>query len=408
MPALPIRHPVQRPIGATLRRAPWPLVALVACGTETWHADLPSDASAPIAVRSVTARRTTAAQVGLGGVALSSDSPKNGVSFELEVVVQQELPVGALLGTRNACSVDGMVWATRFSANAELRVDQLGTPQTSFAEPFIGHAFAAGPPTACEVSLRMQPGRIGLDVPDFAPVDLGRFCWTPEGITAAACPDAALPRAVPNTTVVIGPMQAQWHPADASDRGGLAFAAQVTVGVVAEHGDLTAAAACIGDNAPMQSRSVLLAGLRDYVPGDSFAIASSAFTATDFVAPPSRCTIEVRHRARSPLDGGRFVPAASFCLDAGAVTDGACDGLAPGPAIVRVDGGAALDRRGAHREGPFAIDDADVADRVVRSVKATRDEGIVIVAPRSMAHAEVLKLVTAAKAAKLDVAMSTP
>lgn len=396
------------PTSAAVRSALALVVSLTACGTETWRADLPTDPAAPIAVRSVTARRSIVAHVGAEPVTLASGGAKNGVSFELEVVVQRELPIGATLGTRSACTVDGVVWATHFGGNADLRGDALGTPQTSAASSFLPNPFAAGPPTACEVSLRMQPGRIGPDVTPFVPVDAGRFCWTPEGITAAACPEAALPRAIPDGPLAIGPVRAQWHAGDASARGGLAFAARVTVGDGVAEGDLTAAAACIGEGAPMQSRSTLLAGLRDYVAGESFAIAGTAFEDDDFATTPQRCTLEIRHRDRSPLDGGRFVPAASACLEDGRVTEGACEGLAPGPATVRIEGRAATIERGAHREGPFAIDEAGTWDRVVRSITATRDEGIVIVAPPTLAHAEALALVHNAEAAHLAVALSPP
>jgi hypothetical protein len=394
------------PIASPLRRALALVLPLVACGTETWRAELPSDPAAPIAVRSVTARRSIIAQIGVGPVSLGSDSAKNSVSFELDAVVQHPLPVGASLGTRSACTVDGVVWGTQVSTDAAFRGDPPGAPQTSFARSFFPNAYAAGPPTACEVELRMQPGRVGPDVPPFVPVELGRFCWTPEGITATACPEAALPRAVPAGTIAIDSIRAQWHPGDASSPGGLAFAARITVGHAAGAGDLTAAAACEGDGAPLQSRSTLLAGLRDYVPGERFAIAGTAFDADDFATPPSRCTVEIRHRDRSPLDGGRFLPAASACLQGGTVTEGACEGLAPGPATVRLEGRTATIERGAHREGPFALDDAGVGDRVVHSLKATRDEGIVVVAPPGFPQAEVTALVDAATAAHLAVALS--
>lgn len=396
-------------IASSLRRTLALVLPLVACGTETWRAELPSDPSAPIAVRSVTARRSTILGLGAGPVTLDSNSTPNSVSFELEVVVQQEVPGGAMLGTRSACTVDGVVWGTHFGGNAELRDDAPGAPQTSSASSFLPNAFAAGPPTACEVALRVQPRRVLPEVTPFTPIDVGIFCWTPEGITATACPEAVLPRAIPEGPLAIGPVRAQWHTGDASSAGGLAFAARVAVGHSADPadpGDLTAAAACEGDGAPLQSRSTLLVGLRDYLPGEHIAIAGTAFDADDFATPPSRCTIEIRHRDRSALDGGRFLPAASACLQGGTVTEGACEGLAPGPATVRLEGRTATIWRGAHREGPFAIDDAGIGQRIVHSLKATRDEGILIVAPPGFPQAEVAALVDAATAADLAVALS--
>ncbi len=396
---------IPRPTCASLRRVLALFVPLVACGTETWRADLPADPTAPVAVRSVTARRSTVLGLGAGPVTLDSDSAQNSVSFELEVVVQRELPDGAMLGTRSACTADGVVWGTHFGGNAELRVDAPDTRQTSSASSFLPNAFAAGPPTACEVTLRVQPSRVFPEVTHFPPIDVGRFCWTPEGITATACPEAALPRAIPDGPLAIGPVRAEWHPSDASTSGGLSFAARVTVGDAAEQGDLTAAAACVGDGTPLQSRSTLRVGLRDYRPGESLAITGTAFRGDDFATPPGRCTVELRQR---DLDGGRIVPVARACLDDGRVTEGACEGLVPGPATVRFQGRSATIERGAHREGPLRIDDAGVWDRIVASVTAARDEGIVIVAPPDLAHAEAVALVETAEAAHLAVAISTP
>lgn len=316
----------------TIRPALLPLVLpVLACGPTTWQADLPVDAADPIAVRSVTARLSTAAGLGSDGITMTSTSAKNSVSFELGVVVQHALPAGGLLGTRSTCTVDGGVWATRFTGDAMLDGTSIGTAQTSHAAQYMPQPFASGVPSACQIDLRVQPGRVGPGFPEFTPVDLGAFCWTAEaGVTDGPCPASALPRTVPSDRLAIGPMLAQWHAKNASGAGGLAFSARVTVGVDAGPGDLTAAAACVADGTTKTSRSALFASLRDYVPGDSFAITAAAFDGDDFATPPERCTIEIRHRI---TQDGVFEPAASFCLQGGAVSDGACDALAPDAAV---------------------------------------------------------------------------
>lgn len=380
------------------------LVVLAGCGRRSWEGEIASNAAAPVAVTRVTARESTAVRVGAGGVSLGSDSPVNSISFELALTTTAAPPAHAIVASRATCDVDGVAWARSFVGAAEPLGDRVGEQLTRFTEQFMPNPFAAGPPRACEVSVRVQVGRVGDDVRPFAPIDVARFCWTPEGIASGECSASTLPREVPSGKVGAGPVRAAWQSDGAR---GLGLQARVTVGEGASGGDVVAAAACIGDGAPVQSRFSAIEVLDDYLPGESFVLEGTAYDRDAFASPPSRCTITLRHR-----DGARVTsPIASFCLADGGVEDGACEGLAPGPAIVRIDGETATIERGAHREGPIALGPApstEAFETVVASIARTHDEGLVFVAPPELASNRAVALVDAAERAGLEIAMREP
>lgn len=380
------------------------LVVLGGCGRRTWEAEIASDAAAPVTVTKVKAHESTAMRVGAGGVSIGSDAPVNSISFELALAVGDRMPKDGIVGTRSACTVDGVVWATPFVGDATFADASAGSARTSFASQFMPNAFAAGPPSACEVQVRVQVGRVGDDVEPFAPIDVARFCWTPNGISSGACSTSDVPRTVPSGKVVAGPIRAAWQRDGARVLG---MQARITVGENASAGDVVAAAACIGDGAPVQSRFSAIEVLHDYAAGESFVLEGTAYDRDAFASPPSRCTIELRHR-----DGARVAsPIASFCLAGDVVSDGACEGLAPGPAIVRVTGQEATIERGAHREGPIALGPAPSAEAweaIVGSIRGTHDEGLVFVAPRELAANRALALVDAAERAGVAIAMREP
>ncbi|MBC8073780.1 MAG: hypothetical protein IAG13_36010 [Deltaproteobacteria bacterium] len=180
------------------------------------------------------------------------------------------------------------------------------------------------------------------------------------------------------------------------------------VGPDAAGGDIVAAAACIGDGAPRQAHLSIIEGLEDLVPGDSIAVVGNGFTAQDFPARPDRCTVEIRYRTFA--DDGRKAVAdsTSFCFAGTEVTEGACEGLAPGPAIVRIAGEQATIERGAHLEGPFdlgATPSTAAWQAIAASIAATHDEGLVVVAPAQLEASRATALADAAKATRLDVAI---
>lgn len=388
----------------------WPcvaLLALVACGTERWTAELSSAAESPITLSKVTARMTTAARLGGGTVRLDGDSAKNSVSFELELMVRERLPEGAVLGSRSACLVDGTVWATPFIGQAGLDLARIGEPITSHTSQFMPGPLADGPPVVCEVTLRVQNGRVGPDIVELVPIEIGRFCWTRAGgLADRACNDAELVRPIPDAPLVAGPLRASWH-RDAAGAPSLTMAARVTVGTEHGTGDLTAAAACItGEGPPQQSYFSTLAGLRDFRAGESLEIGGVAFTGRGFAG--ERCTIELRHRPDPQYYPKRHEAVASFCVAGDVVTEGACEGLAPGPAFVRIADEQATIERGSHREGPYPLGPApsvDTWNAVVASVLATHDEGVVIAAPAELEHARAVALADTAKTAGLDLAL---
>ncbi|MBC8068313.1 MAG: hypothetical protein IAG13_08265, partial [Deltaproteobacteria bacterium] len=189
-----------RPLPHTLLAA---LVVTLGCGPERWQAELSSNADAPLVAQRVTATRTTAVDLSAGGVTLTSSSPKNSVAFEVELTTREGLVDGALLGSRSACTVDGVVWATDFIGDAGRDDTRLGSRVVRTSQ-FMPNAFAAGPPSACEVELRVQTGRVGPGAPQFDPIDVARLCWTAEaGVVDGACAEAALPRTIPARAALV-------------------------------------------------------------------------------------------------------------------------------------------------------------------------------------------------------------
>jgi hypothetical protein len=312
-----------------------------------------------------------------------------------------------VLATRTACLVGPSVWGTHFAGDAECQSAKPGEERSSTAS-FMPTPFAAGPPAACEVQVRYQPGLVGPGAPSFAPVEVARICWgEARGLTSGACPPEALPRKIPDVPLVAGPIRASWGGGPAP----LGLAAALTLGKGAgpDH-DVVVAAACAFEGAPpRQSHFTIVERLVDYEPGDSFAVEGTAFHGTPAEPKPARCTIELRRRPAPAIALDKWLGVSSHCFENGSVRDDACDGLAPGPATLRIDAALrATLERGSHREGPFAIGPDPTSkewEPILASLKLSKDEGVNIIAPASMAQAGLMILLDALKAQKLPASL---
>jgi hypothetical protein len=313
---------------------------------------------------------------------------------------------GAVLGRRTACRVGEAVWGTHFVGDAAFPNASPGEVHRSTVS-FMPTPFAPGPPSACEAQLRYQPGLVGPGAPDFAPIEVGRFCWSEaHGLTAGGCSAELLQRKVPPAPVVVGAIEAVWRKSDPP----LALQAALTIGADAlSSSDVVVATACAFDGPPRQSHFTIVEGLSDYEPGDSFAVEGTAFHRSGLTSAPTRCTLQFRRRPAPAIALDKWLAVSSHCFEKDAVRDGGCDGLAPGPVTIRIDGELrAVLERGSHREGPFPLGPTPSQTEwapIIASIALAKDEGAVVVTPKDMPQASLLALLDALKESKLPIAL---
>jgi hypothetical protein len=339
---------------------------LGACSREEWKLDVDPKLDAPLAVQRVVAHRTVAVSLGAGPAKLDSSTPKNSINFEVLLRRGPNFPEGAAVAHRTACLFGGKIWASRWIGGPTPVFSPEGTYLHSFS--FMPNVFAPGPPTACELGVQAgAPGSFDSALPEG-----GTVCWTAErGLSNGPCDAASLPRG--RALEDAADVKLEWG------ASGLSLAAAIPLGAtVVSESDLTARAACEFESGPpKQSAFSAVVPLREFAPGETTLLQGSAL--------------------------------ATVCFEGGAVRDGACEGLAPGAVTVRVDASRqATLERGAHREGPLSLGGGAVVDwaGVIRSISASRDEAVILAAPRSMEQAAVVALVQELAAAQLPVALS--
>ena len=369
---------------------------LGACSREEWKLDVDPKLDAPLAVQRVVAHRTVAVSLGAGPAKLDSSTPKNSINFEVLLRRGPNFPEGAAVAHRTACLFGGKIWASRWIGGPTPVFSPEGTYLHSFS--FMPNVFAPGPPTACELGVQAgAPGSFDSALPEG-----GTVCWTAErGLSNGPCDAASLPRG--RALEDAADVKLEWG------ASGLSLAAAIPLGAtVVSESDLTARAACEFESGPpKQSAFSAVVPLREFAPGETTLLQGSAFDRQS--KPPTRCTVVVRRRTVPAIDPSKHVALATVCFEGGAVRDGACEGLAPGAVTVRVDASRqATLERGAHREGQLSLGGGAVVDwaGVIRSISASRDEAVILAAPRSMEQAAVVALVQELAAAQLPVALS--
>lgn len=381
-------------------------LSLFACRDEVWKLEPTATGKGTLTVTEVKANMSTIASLGAGSQELGSRSPKNSVSFQLQVSVNEGFLPGTVLGTRSACLAGDHVWATPWVGDAGLHASAPGTKPMSFASQFKPNAFAAGPPTACEVRARVQPGLVGPSAPVFDPVEVARFCWSAaKGLQDGACPADVLPRKIASSALSTVAVAAVWN--EPTGKGpALAINAALGVGEGSMPQHLAARAACSdGKGPPQQSQLVVHQVKLDYDAGDTFVIRGEGFQKASKLASP-RCTIQLRAGASGK---DTWDTLSMHCLENGKVRDGACDGIVPGPVTVRMDAELRvfLDR-GGHTEGPLTLGPDPQKEAwapVMASIAETHDEGVVLALPPTLAAASVVALVDALKGLEQKVAI---
>jgi hypothetical protein len=193
-----------------------------------------------------------------------------------------------------------------------------------------------------------------------------------------------------------------------SDGHGLALAVAITAGADREpDAMLIARAACTTDGPPRQSPFSILENVGHLEPGETVFADGIAFSRDGLPAPSARCTIELGARASDGSTPAQ--PFASRCFERGQLTEGACEGLVPGPVTIRVDvAGQATLVRGAHVEGPFELGTAPSPEAVapiLASIEQANDDRAIVSAASATAQTTVLPLLEALRAASIEVAI---
>ena len=161
-------------------------------------------------------------------------------------------------------------------------------------------------------------------------------------------------------------------------------------------------------------RTTLVKGLSDYRPGETFLIVGELLRVPEIEQRYERCTLEIRYRPAPSERPDEQNPIASYCVERGKELEpreGACEGLAPGSATVRLDEHLrATIERGSHREGPFDLGSAGSMQPLLDSLVRSNDESVVFVAPPELPQADVLALIEGVRRAlpRRPVSVSLP
>jgi hypothetical protein len=387
------------------------LFALAACQCEK-PAELdrlPSAGGAPVEIDRLTASLTTAARVG-SGITLDSSSPKNSVHLEFRVTARDGWVRGASISTRYACRVGELVWADTFSSDAGLHDLGAGQSRESSAASFMPNPFAAGPPSACEWTLKYDYTLLDTGV-EVTPAAIGRVCWRDGELTAGACPEGAIDRAPASAPIAVAHAETGWSDAPGGSGRVLAFRGAFTAGAETDSQIFAVAACDRGDRPPKTETFSMMARTASLEPGETLFADGVAFLQHPLERDARRCTVVIRTRPNAEPARGTAI--ASSCLEGGAVREGACDGLAPGAVEMRIaaagGGFEATLVRGSHREGPFTLGPtaapAELAP-IVASIEEANDEAVVIVAPADFPAAAMFAITEAFAAADLPLALA--